>query len=26
MKLKKNVNKNITIHTTELNIELQDDQ
>ena len=24
MKLKKNVNKNITIHTTELNIELQD--
>lgn len=25
MKLKKNVNKNITIHTTELNIELQDD-
>ena len=26
MKLKKNVNQNITIHTTELNIELQDDQ
>jgi len=26
MKLKRNVNKNITIHTTELNIELQDDQ